>query len=409
MTGAVSPTAAVARGLPRDALGWLALLAPWALYLPLGTKYAVYLGLGFASVAALQREGRLAPTLRQPVFLALLAFWCWLLVSVAWTPAASGDIVAHLWTYSLLLWTVPIAAACRPGDAQRALRHFVVASTLAALVWLVDRTGLHADVGAWLPFVEATGNRRIALSLLLALGAALGTLLALDARSPRERWLWAACALLCTAGVALQDRRSGMVTLPAMLFVLAWVRQPTWPRRVAVAGAVLAAVALGWAQLATVQQRFAEGIAELRAYDREGDVATSWGMRLRMYELTADMVRERPLAGHGAGSWVSLWRERVTSGGKLGRHTAPHNEYLLVATQGGAVAIVLLLAAVTAALLAAARAGPAGHALLLVLATLIVAAMFNVVLRDAKFALPLLTLAVLAGAAGRSPAPGRPS
>jgi hypothetical protein len=409
MTDSAPPAAEASRGLPRDALGWLVLAAPWALYLPLGTKYAVYLGLGVASVATLQRGGRLTQALRHPLFLAVLAFWCWLIISVAWTPAATGDVVAHLWTYSLLLWVVPIALACPPGDARRALRHFVVASTLAALLWLVESTGLRTDVGVWLPFVEATGNRRIALSLMLALGAALGTLLALDGHSPRERWLWAACALLCTAGVALQDRRSGMVVLPAMLVVLAWVRQPTWPRRVAVTGAVLVAIALGWTQLDTVQQRFAEGVAELRSYDREGDVATSWGMRLRMYEVTAAMVRERPLAGHGAGSWVSLWRERVSSDGKLGRHTAPHQEYLLVATQGGAVALALLLAAIVAALRAAQRAGPDGHALLLVLVTLVVAGLFNVVLRDAKFALPLLTLAVLAGAASRPPMPRRAS
>jgi O-antigen ligase len=193
-----------------------------------------------------------------------------------------------------------------------------------------------------------------------------------------------------------------MVTLPLMLLVLASVRQPTWPRRAAVVGAVIAATVLGWAQLDSVQQRFAEGVAELRAYESQGEVATSWGMRLRMYEVTAAMVRERPLAGHGAGSWVSLWRERVSSDGKLGRHTAPHQEYLLVATQGGAVAIALLLAAMVAALRAAQRAGRDGHALLLVLVTLVVAGLFNVVLRDAKFALPLLTLAVLAGAVGRS-------
>lgn len=394
--------AAPAAGRPRDALGWLVLAAPWALYLPLGTKYAVYLGLGVASVVALQRNGHLLPTLHQPLFLSLFAFWGWLLVSVAWTPAATGDVAAHLWTYSLLLWTVPIALACRPGDARRALRHFVVASSLAALVWLVERSGLHAGIGTWLPFVEATGNRRIGLSLLLALGAALGALLALDARSPRERWLWAACSLLCTAGVAVQDRRSGMVTLPLMLLVLAWVRQPAWPRRAAFVAAVIAATVFGWAQLGSVQQRFAEGISELRAYDSEREVATSWGMRLRMYEVTAQMVLERPVAGHGVGSWVSLWRERVTSGGKLGRHTAPHQEYLLVATQGGAVSIALLLGVIAAALHAVRRAGRAGHALLLVLVTLIAAGSFNVALRDAKFALPLLTLATLAGAASRT-------
>ncbi|MCU0814233.1 MAG: hypothetical protein MUC32_07910, partial [Burkholderiaceae bacterium] len=74
-------------------------------------------------------------------------------------------------------------------------------------------------------------------------------------------------------------------------------------------------------------------------------------------------------------------------------HQRPHCRVDLVATQGGAVAIALLLAAIAATLRAAQRAGRDGDALLLVLVTLVVAGLFNVVLRDAKFALPLLTLA----------------
>jgi hypothetical protein len=103
------------------------------------------------------------------------------------------------------------------------------------------------------------------------------------------------------------------------------------------------------------------------------------------------------------GSWVTEWRQRVAGSAALEAHTTPHNEYLLLAMQGGAVALALALVLWLLAWRGILRGGRPAVAALLVLVALSGAACFNVVLRDAKFALPLLGLAALAWAASRSP------
>lgn len=393
---------------PRSArpLGALLVAAAWAAYLPLGWQYAAFLGCGLASMVRLSQAGRLDALARHPVFLATLALWAWLAVSASWTRAPVDAVVSHLWMYSLPLWVTPIALAATAAQGQRALRHFVVASSLVAAAVLVDAGGLLPATVTWWPFARVSGNQRIAYSLLLALGASLAVLLALDAPSARARALAVGAALLCLAGLALQDRRTGMLAAPLLLAMLALVRQRSAARRLGLLALIAVVAGSTWLASDHVRQRFDEGMTELRAYRSDGEVATSWGMRARMLEVTGRIVLERPLAGHGVGSWVTEWRQRVAGSPALEAHTTPHNEYLLLAVQGGVIALLLGLLLWAWALRGVVRRGRASVAPLLVLVALSWTAFFNVVLRDAKFAVPLLSLAALAWAASRPPAGG---
>jgi O-antigen ligase len=251
----------------------------------------------------------------------------------------------------------------------------------------------------WRPFLGVIGNQRISFSLLLALSAAMALHLSLQASSPRRRYVLALGVAVCLAGLALQDRRTGMLAAPVLLAALAMAYLRTWLRRLALLAVITAAAASAWHFVPPVQQRFAEGVAELQSYHSEGDVRSSWGMRARMLEVTARMAAERPILGHGLGSWVTRWRERVTGSAVLEGNTTPHNEYLLLLVQGGLVALAGLLLLVVRTLRGVSRHGKAAVPAVLVLTAIAWAALFNVVLRDSKFALPLLTLSALAWAA----------
>lgn len=366
--------------------------AAWSAYLPLGVQYSVLLASGGLAVVLLARAQRLAELRCHPLLLLPLLFWLWTALSMLWSVAPQRDIVGHLWHYVLPLWLLPLARTIQPADAQRALRHFIVISTIAALLL------------PWLLPGRITGNYRIAFSLLLALSAALAVIEALATEPTwRQRAPWLVAALFCAVGLALQDRRTGMLALPLLLGALAWARQRSWWRRIALVGAVMMAALLVWQFSPTVQSRFAEGISELRAYPPEGEVASSWGMRLRLLEVSAQMFLERPFSGHGVGAWLTLWQQRAPGGALLQAHTTPHSEYLLVAVQGGAVGLLLFVLAVGAFGVAAWRRGRDADAALLVWLAFAFAGLFNVVLRDAKFALPLLMLGAIAWAASRRP------
>lgn len=412
VAGLAADAAGAARRQPLAGrlLGCSAIAAAWAAYLPLGLKYAVAVVAAALAIAVV----RASDVAAQPATRPLVALLALLVLSAAWSPAPWPRICSHLWFYALPL-LVPLLAAALPADAAaRALQHFVGASALAAALLLLDRAGVlpHDPPWLWLSPAAATGNQRIANSVLLALAVALALWFALDgAAPPRRRVWWLLGGASIGAGLLLQDRRSGMLVLPLLLLVVAWARQRSAWRRAALVAAICGAAVLAVAAIDAVRERFDEGWRELRADVPADRVDTSWGQRLHMLRLTAGMVRERPLFGHGVGSWQTLWAQRTSPGSALAAHTTPHSEVLLVAEQAGIAGLVLLLAVIGAMLLAAARRGAAGVPALLVWTALATAGLFNAVLRDGKFSLPLLLLAAIAGAAAgraRQPASAKP-
>ena len=394
---------------PAVPAAWLA-FAAWTPYLPVGLQYTGFLVAVLLATRALHRERRLASALRHPLHLAAALWWGWLALSALWSPAPARELVAHLWTYALMLGVAPLALAIRTADARRALGHFVAASALIGAAQLAVTLGGLAPptLVPFVPFNGYGGNQRIAVSIGLALALAIAAWSVLQAPRGRDRTWAAAAALACLGGLLVQDRRSGLLLMPLLLAALAASRPVSWRRRTAGAGAVLALALVAAAAVPNVQQRFAEGWAELRAYAPQGPVQTSWGMRRRMAEQTWQMVAERPWAGHGAGSWTVLWRRRTDTTAGLAEHSTPHSEALLQATQGGLVALLLLARVAWRGGLGAWRRGRAGQPALLLLTAAAAAGLFNAVLRDAKFALPLMILAALAWAASRTPAVSSP-
>ncbi len=372
--------------------------AAWATYAPLGLKYLAWFAATGLSLAVVQQQALWRSSWRQPGPRLLLLWVGWMLVSALWSNTAWPHMLTHAWMYSLPVGAIFIAAACPPAVAERALVHFAVASGCVGGLWLVYARGGLPPSLLWQSTLSASGNQRIVASVLLALGAAVACWLLPRQTGPARKTLLAAAALLAVAGLASQDRRSGMLLLP--LLFLAWAlalpRPRVW-RATLVAGVGLAAATV-WMASDTVRGRFAEGSDEINAYSSSAPVATSWGIRLRMLELTTDMVRERPVFGHGLGSWQQQWDQRVPFGTRLADNSTPHNDYLMVAAQAGVPAAVLLLGWLGVMMASAVRAGALGVPALMAWFTLAATALANATLRDAKFALPLLLLAGVATA-----------
>jgi O-antigen ligase len=373
-------------------------LAVWATYAPLGIKYVAFLLCVILSLLALRARPPSTP-LWQPLDARMwMLLFALLALSSLWSPAAWSHIGSHIWLYGLPLGVLPIAAACPPAAARRAVGQFVVASALVGLVSALHASGALPDSTLWSSTILAIGNQRIVTSLLLALGAALGLWLASQAEGSRQRAMWLVAAALAMLGLTSQDRRTGMLMLPLLL--LAWAlsgRQKLIFKGAMVATVVAAALAT-WTGSAMVRARFAEGLSELRTYQSSDAAATSWGQRVRMLERTSEMVRESPLVGHGLGSWQQLWDARVAPGTALAHNSTPHNEYLLVAEQSGVPTAVVMLLTLAVCIAAAIQAGTLGMPAMMIWLALALAGLANAVLRDAKFSLPILLLAALAQA-----------
>jgi len=384
---------------------WLAILvlsATWACYLPVGAKYATVLPAAICAAVVAWRRRDQFPVSQWPGLLPGAVLLSLLALSAAWSPAPWTAIASHLGLYALVLVVPLIGTTCPAATARVALQHFVVAAAGVGLLVAAATLDLLPASPLWRSTIDAQGNQRIANSILLALATVLALHFGWHAGgAARLRWLLAASA--CALGLALQDRRSGMLLLPLLL--MSWAvfgQRKGWQRLALVAAIVVSALVIGHSADG-VRGRFAEGLAELKRYVPDDHVSTSWGQRLRMWELTGAMVAERPLLGHGAASWEGLWRHRVVANTPLAANSTPHNEYLLILQQagvlGGAAWLWLLLSNARQAV----TGGPAGLPMLMVWLTIAWTGVFNVVLRDARFSLPLLLLAALALAATRLP------
>ena len=377
-------------------LGWVLPAAAWVSFAQVGLKYLLWLAVMGLSLAVIDQRKRWRSTWRQPGPMLLLLWVGWMWISAWWSSAPTRDIIIHGWIYALPLGAIAIGAACPPAVAQRSLLHFMAASACVGGLWAVHSRGGLPVSPLWHSTLAATGNQRIMASVLLALGAVLACWFLARQTRPWPKVGLALAALLAAAGLISQDRRSGMVLLPLLLLVwaLALPRPPLWRA----SGVLAVAVAMGavWLGSDTVRTRFAEGSAELAAYNSQASVDTSWGIRLRMLEITADMVKECPAFGHGLGSWQQQWDQRVPAGTRLADNSTPHNDYLMVAAQAGVPAAMLMLAWLLVMMVAAVRAGPMGMAALMVWFSIAATALANATLRDAKFGLPLLLLAGLA-------------
>ena len=391
---------------PARLAGLAAAALALACFMPLGSKYLAYLASGAFTLLALRRAGRLHALRQAPGVPATLALCALMATSLLWTPAPLPFALAQLGVFALVLLAAAIARACPPDFAQRVLCSFgVIAAAVGALSVIDHLATLPASL--WLTSsIQADGNQRIVTSLLLALGAAISGVQALAATTRRPRLLWAAAVLLALLGLASQDRRTGMVAVPVLLAVLLLARQRSLWRSVAALLGVVVLTLAAWQASPSVRARFDEGLREVQAYQSIDATKTSWGMRLRLTEHTLAMVREAPWLGHGMGSWRTVFVQRVEPGLLISTNTTPHNEYLLMTAQLGLAGLALWLWLLAAHLRHAWRSGPAGFAALLAWTAVAWAGLFNVVLRDAKFALPLLLLAGFAGALAR-PAPAQ--
>lgn len=348
---------------------------PWAFDLA-HTKAALLAAAG--GTAAL--VSLVAGALRRDAALPLPAAIAWL--AMAWAllfvrAAASGraDTEAGLRLATLLLLViVGLTAAARTFSGGRRLAFLLLfGGTVSGALSLAQARGLpfpyhagSAPGGAAVSFFGNPNEAGAFFAPLVGFGAALA------GGSPGLARFAALATAASAAGVFLSKSRGAALAAVCALAAAAWAVRRFGGGRirwglgsalagVAIAGLCQGTLALDWAPWS----RGDEGAAD-PSYP-------STVQRLSVARATLELIRERPLLGHGPGSFprrFPLYREKEeaatpTLGGALSEVEDPHDEYLLLAAEGGLLALLCLVFALWAAFRAgrAAVVLPAGHPL----------------------------------------------
>ncbi|MGJ9416907.1 O-antigen ligase family protein [Massilia sp. CMS3.1] len=364
----------------------------------------VFVGLTLiAFVLALATTPALARPLRSPPALLALALLGMILLGSTWSIAPEEDLQNAIRKYAKLL-VLPLALCLcwrAPALSARALRWSLAGcAVLATSVYL---TVLHAmptsSLGWWRvgdasdPFVF---RNHITIGILLSFAACASFLAATYARSTRARVVAIALGFYFAVPILIGNGRTGYVGLLVGVFALYLLRA-----RVTVLGTALvaAAMSLVFTGAYLVSPNFKARTDALVTEVTQKIEASPNGVRMSYMRVGAQAVAERPLFGHGTGSYATLYQPealRIWHGIQDVRHVRnqPHSEPLLLAVQLGVAGVALYLALlVSLARAALARHDMAADSLALLLAVYGVTSLFNSLLWDPTEAYWFLLLA----------------
>ena len=377
-------------------------IRPWPLYLTAamlpfslaGTNIGKVLMLLFALAALVEAALRREPPqalarLRTPVVIGVMLLV--LALSLAWTTAPMADALQGLNKYSKLL-VIPIVLLLvrQRREALITLGIYVGVESFVVFTSYLLAMGVSVPwvvKPLWIRMHPATVSSSYLDQSIMTVGlASLAWHLRNEFPGRHGPRIAIALVVLCALNVLLllPGRSAQVALVVAMVLSLFWA-VPRRARPVAVLLPMLVVTAV-MALSPHFRDRITAVATESIAYTNGDRSPTSSGIRLSLWHRALQAIRERPLAGHGVGSWNTVYRRM--EGKQLSPVFAtmhnPHQEYLLWGVHLGVGGIMLLLA-FGLALVRDARPFRADvrHATYSLIAILAVVCLFNSTLFDA--------------------------
>lgn len=294
-----------------------------------------------------QWRGAMSSVRANPVALTALALWAVIVLGVLWTPAPWDDVQLHLSKYSKLLLVVALMTVVVGADTyRRALLGFVVAMMFILVstwlnVWMVLPWS-KTQVPGWGLSHHVVGDY-ITQNVMMALFTLLALFRAKSARAPAASAAWFAVPAMAAVSIThLSDGRTGYLLLFSVLayFVAVSFRgKALWLSAIA----ALLVISLAYASSSLMRERVAKAVDEISSI--EDDKYTSIGNRLYLYDITPDMIADKPLLGHGTGAYHTEICRYVDT--PLGCHGwinwHPHNQFLFFAADHGLIGLLVYL------------------------------------------------------------------
>ena len=269
-----------------------------------------------------------------PITIFGILFCCLLLLGVWYSPATLYDALSFFKKYRLLLF-IPITLSLTRGCAN-VPRNIVNAFLLGYLVILVNAYLVHFN------FIEPNSYsiKRSGGGFLVIFAYLVLQRTVLDTS---RRFLWALLFLVLSYDIFfILNTRTGWLIAIALALLFVVQRFPLKQQGVFFTLIVLLALGIFYIS-PSVQQRVDMTINHLHAYHpEEKNARTSVGLRLDWYQNSIDLLKVKPLFGHGTGSY-EIVQNKLIAGTDTEAATDPHNEYLLTAVQIGLVGCTVLL------------------------------------------------------------------
>lgn len=392
--------------LRRDTLPQTVLTAlPILLFFPPGALYAGVLLFMLALLVSGDYAAKWAEARNSPLFwptMGMLATSC---VTAVWMDRSADKFwsgFAHYQIYVFLLLFTSVG----PGEWQRRAKTvFITGALMAASVFYLNHVQLLPDTPLFASYITYSGNKSILLGILLAIAAGFAFQDVLEERNHRRfGWYVVAFVYLAAALLFFARTRTGVLIFVALCsMALVKYCALSWRKALALFLGCLLILMTAWQFSPTLRLRTMGTIDDVKAFTR-GEATSGSGIRLEMFAITSEMVAEKPVAGHGIGTWAPRYQERA-KGLPTGEMTTPHNDYLLYAAELGLLGLAALCWLWISQLVLALRiGGRRGMQLGMLTVALLIGGMFNAILRDSVFGMAFMVLLAipLAGVSRRA-------
>lgn len=380
-------------------------ILPALLFFPIGIIYTglvlfLLAWLASGNVAAMCRNLRSSPVLVPSLVLLAIVFLSAVFLSA--DNSQRWSALVHYQIYIFLLLFISIGG----GQWQiRAKKVFFMGAVYGASMFYLTHLDVMPDWVIFRNYAIYSGNKSISLGIFLAIAAAWMLNEALYQTSRRLKAIHLMCYFFVAPAILfLAMTRTGIVLLLVLSVIVVIRHIQLNLKGLAMALFTIACIAAAWQLSSVVQSRSQATADAVRAFSK-GEMGTGQGNRLQFIKITGQMILEKPILGFGVGGWLQQYPIRA-QGLETAEMRTPHNDYLLYAADLGMVGLLALLAFHLALLRTAWKfGGKRGMALLLPAVALIVGSLFNAMLRDWKFGIPMMILLAISLADNKSEAP----
>lgn len=269
-----------------------------------------------------------------PSCLVALLLFCLMAAAITYSPVAPIDGLATLRKYRELLLMPVVYSLLSLGSTQR---HRAQLSFLAGCIILMAIS--------YFSYFDLLDTKRYGYSLVYHIvHSFFMAVLAYWAlhKSAAPGWRKYVWLIVCAAAVInllyIAPGRTGMFVFCCLILLYLY-------QRLSLVKWALAIV-LFTALLVTAYQtsdnfsgRVNEAVSEISNY-KPGQSRTSIGQRFDWWTVSVRLMQEKPLFGYGTGSYESVHRKAIKNS-RIAPTDNPHNEYLFIGVQFGAVGLVL--------------------------------------------------------------------
>ena len=371
-------------------------ILPITLFFPIGIMYIVIVLYFIAWFASGPLGEKWAEIRRHPIYTPNLLLLAIVLLSAIFLSAGNEYRWHGMIHYFVFVFLLLFSVGHKDSVYRRAKLVLFIGTIYAGMVFCLEQVHLLPGWTIFSYYHQYAGNKSISIGIFMAVVGAWMLNEAFDANDRRIVLAYLA-AYAFTEWVVVQFAVTRTGTLMVyLLSALVLLRRLKFNRRSLVISSVVSIVIIGIALSNGVGNRRLQGVSSAIITLQEGNVGTGESNRLQFLRVTSAMIVEKPVIGFGIGGWRQEYPVRA-AGLETAFMSTPHNDYLLYGAELGVVGLFLLLWIFGALVRESLKAtSTKSTALLLVMIALVVSSMFNAMLRDWRFGVPMMLLIAVA-------------